>query len=298
MRTLPEERNFLGIGREWSEYDRSRIAVLSAPYERTVSYGGGTRRGPAAVLEASHYVEFWDEDFRRELCFEVGIAALPPIALGKAADAEAVARIERAVRRAADDGKFVVTLGGEHTIAAATIRAHADLHPRMSVLQFDAHSDLRMEYQGNPWSHASVMARVIDAFPPSQIVQVGVRAQCVEEYALIRERGITTFFAHELHNGMHGNVWQRAVLNALADEVYITFDVDYFDPSIMPATGTPEPGGFQWDETIALLKLIGRKRRIVGFDIVELAPRADLPFPSFLAAKLAYKMMNAAFMRW
>jgi agmatinase len=297
MRALPESRNFLGIGRAFSTYRDARIAIIQAPYEHTVSYGGGTAKGPAAMLAASHFVEFWDEDFRRELCFERGIAALPALSFGKAADAKALALIEKAVRAVLADGKFAVTLGGEHTIAAAPIRAHFERHPRMSVLQFDAHSDLRQEYQGNPYSHASVMARVIEFFPPERLVQVGIRAQCIEEHRLIRERGIRTFFAHELHGGAHGRRWQKAVVDALGDEVYITFDVDYFDPSIMPSTGTPEPGGFQWDETIDLLKRIGRAKRIVGFDVVELAPVASAPFPTFLASKLVYKLLNAAFIR-
>jgi agmatinase len=296
MKALPVSKNFLGIEKKHSAYATADIAVISAPYEHSVSYGGGTGRGPAAILEASHFVEFWDEDFKRELCFEHGIAAVPPLAFGKKKDAAALAVIEAAVREALDDGKFVVTLGGEHSISAAPIRAHVAKYPNMSVLHFDAHSDLRSEYLGNPYSHASALARVMDFLPGERLVQVGIRAQCIEEYRTIQERGIRTFFACDLQSGAHGKQWQRKVADALGDEVYITFDVDYFDPSIMPATGTPEPGGFLWDETIALLKLVGAKKRIIGFDVVELAPMRALPFPTFLAAKLVYKMMNAAFM--
>ena len=296
MKTLPRSKNFLGIGKEHSAWATSRIAILSAPYEHSVSYGGGTAKGPAAILEASHYVEFWDEDFKRELCFDHGIAAVAPLSFGKKKDKDVLDIIEAAVDTALDDGKFVVTLGGEHTISAAPIHAHFRRHPGMSVLQFDAHSDLRESYLGNPYSHASVMARVAEFMPGERIVQAGIRAQCIEEHQMIRDRGIRTFFACDMHAGTHGEHWQKAVVDALADEVYITFDVDYFDPSIMPATGTPEPGGFQWDETVALLKMIGAKKRIVGFDVVELAPMRSLTFPSFLAAKLVSKLLNAAFM--
>jgi agmatinase len=292
---FPESKNFLGIEKQHSSYDSAEIAIVSAPYEHTVTYGGGTAEGPRAILEASHFVEFWDEDFKRELCFEKGIAALPPLSFARSKNRQALDLLYKAVKRHLEHGKFVVTLGGEHTISAASIHAHFEKHPRMTILQFDAHSDLRERYQGNQYSHASVMARVIEFFPPKNIVQVGVRAQCIEEHRLIREKGITTFFAYEIHEGKHGKRWQDAVTRALGDEVYITFDVDYFDPSIMPATGTPEPGGFQWDETIALLKLIGKKKSIVGFDVVELAPIKTNPFPSFLAAKLVYKILNAAF---
>ena len=294
--TLPVARNFLGIEKRFSSYGTSRIVIVSAPYEHTVSYGGGTAHGPAGIVAASQYVEFWDEDFHRELCFDLGIATLRPLAFGSAQDARALALIERSVRTAIADGKFVVTLGGEHTISAAPIKAHFDAYPGMSVLQFDAHSDLRERYQGNAFSHASVMARVAEFFPPSRIVQLGIRAQCVEEYTYIQTHGVQTFFACDVRAGKFGTNWQRAIVDALAEDVYITFDVDYFDPSIMPTTGTPEPGGFQWDETIRLLKLIGSTKRIVGFDVVELSPSKALPSPTYLTAKLVYKMMNAAFM--
>lgn len=297
MRALGPAGNFLGIDAAHSSYTASRVVVLSAPYEHTVSYGGGTAGGPRGILEASHFVEFWDEEFTRELCFDIGIATMPPLAFGKARDARALLKIEQTVRQLLDDGKFVVTLGGEHTIAAAPIRAHADAFPGMSVLQFDAHSDLRESYQGNRYSHASVMARVADFFPPSRIVQVGIRAQCIEEYRFIEANRVRTFFAADIRAGKHGTPWQPAVFNTLTDDVYITFDVDYFDPSIMATTGTPEPGGFFWDETISLLKMIGEKKRIVGFDVVELSPSEANPAPTYLAAKLIYKLMNAAFMQ-
>ena len=297
MRALGSTRNFLGIDAAHSSYATSRIAVLSAPYEHTVSYGGGTAGGPRGILEASHYVEFWDEEFARELCFDVGIATLAPVAFGEARDGRALRKLEQAVRRLLDDGKFVVTLGGEHTISAAPIRAHAENYPGMSVLQFDAHSDLRESYQGNRYSHASVMARVAEFFPAARIVQVGIRAQCIEEFRFIEANRVRTFFASAIRAGKYGTPWQTAVFDALADEVYITFDVDYFDPSIMATTGTPEPGGFGWDETMSLLKMIGERKRIVGFDVVELSPSKAMPAPTYLAAKLVYKLMNAAFMR-
>jgi len=293
-RVLPPTKNFLSIGEEHSSYEQAKIVILSAPYEHTVSYGGGTKRGPKALLEASQFVEFWDEDFKRELCFEMGIASLPPLLFNDRKDAEALDFIRVSVTSALNDGKFVVTLGGEHTISAAPIQAHFEHYPNMSVLQFDAHSDLRESYQGNRFSHASVMARVVEFFSPERIVQVGIRAQCIEEYEFIRQQKIQTYFACDINAGKYAD-WQQSIVDCLRDDVYITFDIDYFDPSIMPATGTPEPGGFLWDETIQLLKKIGSVKRIIGFDLVELAPIKQLPFPSFLAAKLTYKIMNAAF---
>ncbi len=296
MKTLGIEQNFLGIEDAHSTLDNAEIAIVSAPYEHTVSYGGGTARGPAAILEASHYVEFWDEEFRRELCFEKGIATVEPIDFGSAADGEALGMIEEQVRALLARDKFVVTLGGEHTISAAPIRAHLEKYPEMTVLQIDAHSDLRESYEGSEYSHASVMARVLEFLPPARLVQAGIRAQCREEYERIERDGLQTFFGWEIRQGVYGQSWKERVLDALGETVYITFDIDGLDPSIMPSTGTPEPGGLLWDETIQLMKLIGKHRKIVGFDIVELAPVSGVTWPDFLAAKLVSKMLNAAYL--
>ncbi len=296
MQALGIKDNFLGLEEINSAYDTSSIVIVQAPYEATVSYGKGTGKGPAAILEASRYVEFWDQEFGRELCFDLGIATLPAPDFAGATGRAMLDVLEAEVSRQLERGKFVVTLGGEHTISAAPIAAHFRKFPGMSILQIDAHSDLRDEYEGTPWSHASVMSRVIEFFPAERIVQVGIRAQCREEYDLIMDRGITTFFAADIRRGVYGQSWKERVFDSLGDEVYITFDVDGLDPSVLLATGTPEPGGLLWDETIQLLAMIGAHKRIVGFDVVELAPLEDLPSSSFVAAKLVYKMMNAAFM--
>jgi agmatinase len=296
MKTFGIEKNFLGIEDVHSSLDNAEIVIVSAPYEHTVSYGQGTGRGPEAILEASHYVEFWDEEFQRELCFEKGIATLVPIDFAGTSDAVALGMIEEEVRALLALDKFVVTLGGEHTISAAPIKAHLDHYPEMCVLQIDAHSDLREEYEGSAFSHASVMARVLEFLPPERLVQAGVRAQCREEYERIERNGINTFFGWEIRQGVYGQSWKERVLDALGKDVYITFDIDGFDPSIMPSTGTPEPGGLLWDETIQLMKMIGKHRRIVGFDVVELAPVPTVAWPDFLTAKLVSKILNAAFL--
>ena len=297
METLGTERNFLGLDEKYSSLDRAGIAIVSAPYEHTVSYGGGTRRGPEAILAASHFVEFRDEEFRRELAFDIGIATMAPLEFGSAVDAEAIGIIETQVGALLDRDKFVVTLGGEHSISRAPIKAYADRFPDLTVLQIDAHSDLRETYEDSPWSHACVMARVLEFLPPKQVVQAGIRAQCREEAERIARDGIQTFFGWEIRQGVYGRSWRERVLDACGEHVYITFDIDGLDPSIMPSTGTPEPGGLFWDETIQLLKLIGQHRRILGFDLVELAPVEGHPAPDFLAAKLVSKMLNAAFLQ-
>ncbi len=293
--TLSSGQNFLGLEAEYSTLDRADIAIAPAPYEHTVSYGGGTANGPESILESSRYVEFWDEEYLRELCFDRGIATLQHIELEGLFDEEALNRIETTVTDLLDQGKFVVTLGGEHSISAATVHAHLARYPAMGVLQFDAHSDLRDSYEGNRFSHASVMARILDFLDGKRLTQLGIRAQCREEYDLIQKLGINTFFASAVRNGKHGSDWMQKLIDTLPEHVYVTFDVDYFDSSIMPATGTPEPGGFFWDETMKLIRNIGREKTIVGFDVVELSPMPLLPAPSFLTAKLVYKFLNAAY---
>ena len=284
------KKNFLAIEDKFSNFKDSKIAVLPIPYEATTSYGKGTSKGPEAILKASHYVEFFDEELNRELCFEKGICAVEEIKFGSKKGKPALDLIYRKVKELIDGKKFVVSLGGEHTIAAAAIKAHYDSYKNLSVLHFDAHSDLRGEYEGTKYSHASFAARVSEF--TTKITQVGIRAQCIEEYRFIKEKGIKTFYAFEIRNGKYGKNWDDKIIKTLNKNVYITFDLDYFDTSIVTSTGTPEPDGFLWSETVKLLKKLGKKRNVVGFDLVELAPVKSNPFPDFLAAKLVYKMLN------
>lgn len=290
FKTYNIKKNFLAIEDEYSDYKNSAIAILPAPYEATTSYGKGTSKGPAAILDASHYVEFFDEEMNRELCFEKGIVSIKEIEFNRKKGKSALDLIYKNVKALIDDGKFVVTLGGEHTISTAPIKAHYDTYKNLSILHFDAHSDLRDSYEGTKYSHACFAARVAEF--TTDITQVGIRAQCKEEYDFIKANGINTFYAFGIKNGKYGNEWMDKVISKLKKNVYITFDVDYFDPSIMYSTGTPEPGGFLWDETLKLLKKAGGERNIVGFDVVELAPKKDDSFPDFLTAKLIYKMLN------
>lgn len=296
MHVLGPSMNFLAIESEHSTLETAKIAVVSAPYEHTVSYGGGAKNGPKAIVKASAYVEFYDDETNRELCFDEGIVTLAPIKFGKAVDRAALDMIEQQVDVLLEMEKFVVTLGGEHTISTAPIASHYRAFPKMSVLHFDAHSDLRHEYQGSAWSHASFMARVAEFFPTKRITQVGIRAQCIEEAQFIREKKINTFYASAIRRGLHGVNWQKSVVDTLAKDVYITFDVDVFDPAIMPATGTPEPDGLMYSETIDVIRaVIASGRRIVGLDVVELAPMKGLSHPDLTTARLIYKILNLAF---
>jgi agmatinase len=291
---LGKRENFLGLESQFSSYDSSRIVVLPVPYEHTVSYGGGTGRGPKAILDASRYVEFFDEELGVELCKSAGIATLPFLALGKSTDGKAMAKIYGAVKKLIADGKVVAVLGGEHTISQAPIKAHLENYPDLSVIHFDAHADLRDTYEGSKFSHACVMARVCEFLDPARVVQVGIRALSPEEADFIRRSGMTTLYAHQIRATEN---WIPSVLPKLSKHVYVTFDVDAFDPPIMPSTGTPEPNGLFWPETMKLLRLIGEQKRIVGFDVVELAPKRGVPHPDYTTAKFTYKLMNYAFQK-
>ncbi len=295
MKTLGIKSNFLGIEDEYSAYPTSRVVILPAPYERTVSYGGGTKAGPAAILDASHYVEFYDEETRREVHRELGIATLQPLSFGKKRDEAALEQIFESVSALVNDGKFVITLGGEHTISQAAIAVFAERYHDLSVVQIDAHADLRSDYLGSKYSHASVMARVCEFVDPRRVVQVGIRALCIEEAAFIAEKGVQTFYAHEIREGKYSRLlrsWQEAAMEKLTPHVYVTFDVDGLDPSVMPATGTPEPNGLLWQEAISFLKKLSRRTSVVGCDVVELAPIEGLHHADLTAAKLVSKMIN------
>lgn len=296
MKVYGPTKNFLALEEIHSSLHGSAIAILSAPYEHTVSYGGGTRNGPKAILNASAYVEFYDDEFERELCFDTGIATLKPLKFKKKTDQDALDLIQERVSTLLQANKFVVTLGGEHTISTAPILAHLEHYPAMSLLHFDAHSDLRDTYEGSKYSHACFAARVVETMDPKKITQVGIRAQCAEEAEFIRANGVNTFYANAIRRGVHGTNWAQEIVSTLDEDVYITFDVDYFDPSIMPSTGTPEPDGFLYSETLDVFRAIIKSgRRIVGFDVVELAPMENLYHPDILTARLVYKMLNFAF---
>ena len=291
--TLGITSNFLGIENEFSTFGKSNVVILPVPYERTVSYGGGTKNGPKAILDASHYVEFYDEETGREVHRQLGIATLRPLVFTKKVDKQALDLINQTMRSLLQEKKFVVTLGGEHTISQATIAACTEKYSNLSVLQIDAHSDLRMEYQGSKFSHASVMARVSEFIDPEKIVQVGIRAQCIEEAEYIRHTGINTMYAHEIRAGKYSSKnWDDYAIEKLSEHVYVTFDVDGLDPSIMPATGTPEPNGLFWEETMRLLCKLGQRKKVVACDIVELAPMKGLHHPDLTSAKIVSKMIN------
>ncbi len=279
----PDE-SFLGLPQSPTAFADSPVAVLPVPYEATVSYMGGTRHGPRALLHASRFLEVYDHELDAEP-YTIGVCTLPELMLSGSGPQAALDELRRAIDALLDAGKFVVMLGGEHSISAPPILAHAARSGDLSVLQLDAHADLRTEYEGTPYSHACVMHRVIDAV---RLVPVGLRSLTAEERVVLRSRKIPAVFAHEI--GAPG--WIDRVLEGLGERVYLTFDIDYFDPSLVPSTGTPEPGGGTWYPTLELLERVFRERTVVGCDVVELAPIPGLVAPDVLAAKLVHKLIG------
>ncbi len=297
FKTLDSHQNFLGIDKEHSSFESSRIVVLPVPYELSAMRRTGSRMGPQAILLASRELELFDEETKREVAREYGLATLRPLAPEKKGEEKALQEIHEVILELLGQNKFIVSLGGEHSITSAIIAAFAKKITNLSVLQFDAHCNLRGKYHGDKYSPASVMARVCEYLDPSHLVQVGIRSQNRDEAEFIRDNRVNVFYAHEIHAGTYTRLlkyWDDAVVEHLTDSVYITFDVDALNPSLMPATGAPEPGGLSWIDVMRCLKKVGQKKKIIGFDIVEFAPLRNLRYPDLVAAKLALKIINYA----
>jgi agmatinase len=275
--------NFLGLPESDTDLERARVVILPVPYERTTSYVGGTARGPEAIIEASRYVELYDEELDEET-YKIGVHTARPLDLTRLSATEALSRIEEAFSAHLAKGKWVCMLGGEHTITTGGVRAALKKHPGLTVVQLDAHADLRDEYEGSPWSHACVMRRVHDLCPA---VGIGIRALDRSEREFARRHSKRLMFAHEM-----GPDWPERALEGIAGEVYLTFDIDFMDPALVPATGTPEPGGADYPSTLRFLRGLARQARIVGMDLVELAPLRGLHAPNFVTARLLYKTLG------
>lgn len=278
--------NFGGLEGEFAEWTRARAAVLPVPYDFSTSYQGGTRWGPHAILTASQNMEVWDDELGAT--YRHGIHTLPPLeptALGPESMTE---RVEHAVGWILDAGKLPAILGGEHSITAGAIRAAKARFPKLSVLQIDAHADMRDEYLDSPFSHACVMRQIRSQVPAAS---VGIRSMSEEEAEYLKLNPAPMWSTRQFR-ALKGN-W-APILDSLSEEVFVTFDLDGLDPGILPATGTPEPGGLDWFEAVDLLKAVSQRSRIVGFDIVELAPIPGQVASDFLAARLTYRLIGLA----
>ncbi len=287
--------NFLDLPPSATDPERAWAWVLPVPYENTVSYEGGTRRGPAAIIEASCQVELYDPDLDGEPALEYGVHTLPPLSPNYASPEAMVADIARAVEQYARPDRLLVVLGGEHTISVGVARGLLKVFGRpLAVVQVDAHSDLREEYEGSRYSHACTARRLLDE-GVTAIYQVGVRSLSREEADFIRAHPdrLHVWFADEIHSTPQ-DLWLADLEARVAGQrVFLTLDVDGLDPSVIPATGTPEPGGLTWHQALALVRTVARVAEVVAVDCVELAPRFGLHMAEFAAARLLYATMNA-----
>ncbi len=275
--------NFLALPQEQSSLDAAQVVLIPVPYDSTTSFRSGSREGPEAIIKASYGLEDYDFELEMDVS-EIGIhttGALEPHMAGPGPMTE---RVRDAVAGYLETGRTVGLLGGEHSITIGSVRAHVDAYPSLSVLYLDAHADLRDEYMGTPFGHVSAARRTYECCP---IALAGVRSLCQEEHEFIRDHNVPVWYWDS--NSDRSSL--DTVLDSLSDTVYVSVDLDVLDPALMPAVGTPEPGGMAWHQLVGLLGKVAESRRIVGFDVCELAPADGPPACSYTAAKLVYKLV-------
>ncbi len=276
---------FAGISEAYRNYESSKIAVLPVPYDKTSTWVKGSDKGPEALLDASVALEWYDIETKTEV-YKRGIYTADPVTENKTPEILCDA-VDNRVSALLNDGKFPVTIGGNHTVSIGAFRAMSRKYKNLTILQLDAHSDLRDTYEGSTLNHACVMYNASKMCP---ITQVGIRSMCVEELDNFDESRI--FYAHKIYNN---DLWQEKAISTLSENVYVTIDLDVFDPSVLPSTGTPEPGGLTYYQVLHFLRSVFYNRNVVGFDIVELCPNPNERASDFLAARLAYQLMTYRF---
>jgi len=281
------QRTFAGLSSPYSDLGKAKAVILPVPYEGTTEWRSGTRDGPQAIIDASQYLELYDLELDQEI-YKVGIHTLPQVEPVLSSPEDMIERVYNITKGLIQKGKFVVMLGGEHSLSLGTARAFKEAFPRLSVLQLDAHTDLRDEYLGTKYGQACVMRRIFELCP---IVQVGIRSLSREEKQFLSQNKMTPFYMSDLVSTATSI---GKIMDSLSQDVYVTIDVDVLDPSIMPAVGTPEPNGMQWQQVLDIVKSVALHRHIVGFDLMEFCPREGPVACAFLLAKLAYKFIGYA----
>lgn len=285
------ERQFIGSEVE-SSYEAAKVVILPIPYEMTTTYRKGCKYGPEAILEASDQLECYDEELERSVGEEVGIYTEEAIADTRIQEVSSEAMLEVTQRKVAEliaDGKFVIGLGGEHSITTGIVLAYRQaMSEPFTVIQIDAHGDLRYEYEGSIHNHACVMRRIVEMGLPT--LPVGIRSICKEEATLIKDKEIPVIWARDIAN--EANWIEKAIAQIKTDKVFITIDLDGIDPALIPGVGTPEPGGLNWYALLKFLKRVFETHTVIGCDVMELAPVADTVVSQFTAAKLVYKLVG------
>lgn len=278
-------KQYGGLPEEFTSYEQSKVVIVPVPYDGTSTWLKGADKGPEALIEASCNMEVYDISTDSEV-HTVGIHTMDPIL--ENADPESMCKaVYQTVKTLFKKKKFPIVIGGEHSVSIGAIQAAAEAFEDITILQLDAHADLREEYEGSPYNHACVMARAREHAP---ILQVGIRSMSIEESDTIQPERV--FYAEHIHTASN---WMFEILNKVTNNVYITIDLDVFDPSIMSSTGTPEPGGLLWYQVLEIIKKVSDQANIVGFDIVELMPSDHNRAPDFLASKLLYTVLTYKF---
>ncbi|MBO4281974.1 MAG: agmatinase [Bacteroidales bacterium] len=272
---------FLDMDAAYASYEKAEFVLLPVPYDGTSTYVKGADKGPQAIIDASDSIELYDPEEEMEVYLH-GIHTAKPVTENATPEAM-VEAVKRRTLAILNDGKLSVVLGGEHSVTVGSVRAYAEKYPQLSVLQLDAHADMRDAYQGSPYNHACVMKRVKEVCP---VVQVGIRSVCIEEKAELD--AATTVYAHQLHTD---TAWMERAAAGLSPQVYLTVDLDAFDPSVLPSTGTPFPGGMAWRQVLDFIDYVLKEHDIVGFDVVELCPNPQAKASDVLAAVLVYKII-------
>ena len=281
-----DNKTYAGIEDQYSKLDSSKIVLIPVPYDGTSTWQKGADKGPEAFLNASENMELYDIETQTEV-YKQGVFLADPVT-ENASPEQMVDAVHQVVKTYIKKNKFVTTFGGEHSISIGTIRAFNECFDNLTVLQLDAHADLRKSYQGSKCNHACAL---YEASQSTNLIQVGIRSMDIIETTVMDEE--KTYFAHEM---AEDDNWVDSAIDQMTDNVYITIDLDAFDPSIMPSTGTPEPGGLLWYETLDFLRQVFEEKNVVGFDIVELCPNPKEKSSDFLAAKLYYKMLTYKFL--
>ena len=283
--------NYCALEEEYSNFKKSKVVIMQVPYEKTVTYKKGTKFGPAAAIEASKKMELFDDELNQET-YKVGIHTMERLDVENLSPENMVEKVKLSTAELLKSNKFPVILGGEHSITVGAIRAFKEAYPDISVLQLDAHYDLRNEYYGSKLNHGCVARRISEICP---LVQAGVRSMSKEEKDFLNTPAGSKVKTVSVYDILEMPLWKDTVINSLTEHVYVTVDLDVFDPSLVPGVGTPEPGGLGWYEALDLLKELSRDRKIVGFDIMELCPVKDMPASDFFASKLIYRMLGYVF---
>jgi len=283
---LPHEV-FAGLEPPYSNLQQAKTVILPVPYDTTSEWRSGSRHGPQAIIDASQYLELYDLELDRDI-YKVGISTLPRVEPVLSSPQDMIDRVYRVVKGLIEKQKFVVLLGGEHSLSLGAVRAFKEAFPRLSVLQLDAHADLRDEYLGTKYGQACVMRRIFELCP---ISQVGVRSLSWEEKQFLTQHKLKPFYMSDLASNTASI---NQIVDSLSEDVYVTIDVDVLDPSIMPAVGTPEPDGMPWRQILDIVESVSLHRHVVGFDLMEFCPEEGPGSCAYLLAKLAYKLIGCA----